>query len=280
MINEENSHWFWALGIAAMAVIAGLGYYYAWHVSNAPPPAARAPVEEAAPPQQAQQEPPPIQHPIEEAPAQPAEPEPAAPQKQVTLADSDAALRDALGQNANTRRALDILNPAGAIIRRFVATVDNLPRGRVASQIVPVQPVHGRFSVSTSGDALVISPKNAARYEPYVKLIEGLDTKALATIYVRHYGLFQEAYRELGYPKGYFNDRLVEVIDHLLDAPEIKGPIKVTQPKVLYEFADPELQALSAGQKAMVRIGPENAARVKAKLRDLRREITRRAPKG
>jgi hypothetical protein len=41
----------------------------------------------------------------------------------------------------------------------------------------------------------------------------------------------------------------------------------------MYEFADPELEALSAGQKVLIRIGPENAALIKAKLRDLRREL-------
>jgi hypothetical protein len=42
------------------------------------------------------------------------------------------------------------------------------------------------------------------------------------------------------------------------------------QPKVLYEFADPALEALPSGQKILLRMGPENAARVKAKLREIR----------
>ncbi len=40
-----------------------------------------------------------------------------------------------------------------------------------------------------------------------------------------------------------------------------------------YEFADPHLQALSAGQKMMLRIGPENARRVKAVLADVRKRL-------
>jgi hypothetical protein len=69
------------------------------------------------------------------------------------------------------------------------------------------------------------------------------------------------------------------VIDHLLAARLIEGPVKLVQRKVLYEFADPELEALSAGQKIMIRIGPENAARLKAKLLEIRRELVREAPK-
>jgi hypothetical protein len=92
-------------------------------------------------------------------------------------------------------------------------------------------------------------------------------------LYVRFYPLCQQAYVDLGYPNGYFNDRLVEVIDHLLAAPEMTGPIKLTVSHVLYEYADPEIEARSAGQKLLIRMGAENAAQVKAKLREIRREV-------
>jgi len=95
---------------------------------------------------------------------------------------------------------------------------------------------------------------------------------------VRFHPLLQQAYRELGYPQGNFNDRLVAVIDHLLATPAIEGPLRVVQPKVLYEFADPELEARSAGQKLLLRMGTANAARVKNWLREFRRQITAAPP--
>jgi len=52
----------------------------------------------------------------------------------------------------------------------------------------------------------------------------------------------------------------------------------LSQPKVLYEYADPSLQSMSAGQKIMVRMGPENEAKVKAKLREVRRLIVAQKP--
>lgn len=85
--------------------------------------------------------------------------------------------------------------------------------------------------------------------------------------------MFQQAYQDLGYPGRYFNDRFVEVIEHLLDAPEVRGPIRLLQPKVFYTFADPDLEALSTGQRILIRIGPDNAMKVKAKLKELRRII-------
>jgi len=65
------------------------------------------------------------------------------------------------------------------------------------------------------------------------------------------------------------------VIDHLLATPEPAAPLAVLQPRVLYEFANPDLEARSAGQKALLRMGPENERLVKAKLREFRGAITR-----
>jgi hypothetical protein len=108
-----------------------------------------------------------------------------------------------------------------------------------------------------------------------VKIVQNTDTAQLVAIYKQYYPLFQQAYADLGYPDGYFNDRLVEVIDHLLATPEISGPIRLKRPSVNYEFADAELENRSAGQKLLIRMGSENAAVVKAKLRELRQAVAK-----
>ncbi len=249
------------IGLAIAVVVGG---YLWWRHQNppAPPPVAKVEPPPAPAPTPAEPE---IEHPI--AQAAPAEPLPA-------LADSDAAIRKSLA-GAVGESALGEFLIASGIVRKIVATVDNLPRPRLSQKVVPIRPVPGNFVVSGSGDDAVIGADNAARYAPYVKAAEAIDTRKLVAVYVHFYPLFQQAYRELGYPKGYFNDRLVQVIDHLLLTPEIKGPIRVAQPKVLYEFADPELESRSAGQKLMMRIGVDNAQRIKAKLREIRRAVAR-----
>jgi Protein of unknown function (DUF3014) len=103
-----------------------------------------------------------------------------------------------------------------------------------------------------------------------VQLLESVNTSALVATYVRLYPLFQEAYKEQGYPKRYFNDRLIEAIDNALGAPNISTPIALTQPRVMHQFADAKLESLSAGQKIMLRMGSANEARVKAKLNEVR----------
>jgi hypothetical protein len=120
-----------------------------------------------------------------------------------------------------------------------------------------------------------IAPDNARRYEPFVRFVESVDVRRAADLYARHYRLFQGEYRGQGSPDRYFNDRAVAAIDHLLATPEVSGPVLLVQPKVLYRYADPALESLSAGQKALIRMGPDNAARLKVRLRALRAEIAR-----
>jgi hypothetical protein len=251
--------------VVALAIMGAVIWVYTQRGEpDLPPPPAPPQAAAPAPAPAAQDKP--IEHPIEAAPA--AQPLPA-------LADSDALFADTLTQLLGAQAVKDNVVVQGGV-RRVVATVDNLMREKLPQQTLPLKPVGGEFKVTQNIDGPVIGADNARRYEPYVKLLESVDTAKAARLYVQMYPLFNQAYRELGYPKGYFNDRLVQVIDHLLLAPEPAQPIRLTQPKVRYEFADPELAALSSGQKLLVRMGPDNEKRVKAKLRELRAAVAKK----
>jgi hypothetical protein len=249
--------------LIALVVIAVAGYEL-WRRTQAPapPPAPTASTEPAKPAETSSPAPKP-EHPIEAAAVQ---------ENLPPLAESDAAaayaLSDLLGKSA-----FDQLLMPESLVRHVVVTIDNLPRHQVAARLNPVQPVPGPLRITGGGNSIAVSGDNATRYGPYVKALEGVDSKKLVALYVHFYPLFQQAYVELGYPQGYFNDRVFQVIDHLLAAPEPGAKIALTQPKVLYEYADPALEDLSAGQKMMVRMGPANEARVKAKLREIRKQL-------
>lgn len=186
------------------------------------------------------------------------------------LDDSDSyfllALVDTFGEGLRPVLVND------ALIDKFVATVDNLPRKHVPEKIRPVNKLQGAFVADPTDDTerFSINPGNFSRYDLLVGLISNADPAVIVTSYQRFYPLMQESYERLGYPNAYFNDRVVEVIDHLLLTPTPEEPILVVQPHVLYEFADPELEALSSGQKLLLRMGGEHAARMKAVLRSLR----------
>lgn len=166
--------------------------------------------------------------------------------------------------------ALAALFYSDEFVRRFVVTVDSLAEKKLPRQRLLFKRVPGQFLVADEGGQRSIDPGNAARYAPYAQLATRIETQRLVNLYARFYPLFQEAYAELGRPNAYFNDRVVEVIDNLLATPDVAEPIPVVQPKVFFLYADPELEALSAGQKALLRMGSANAAQVKAKLRALR----------
>ena len=84
----------------------------------------------------------------------------------------------------------------------------------------------------------------------------------------------QEAYTGLGYPDGYFNDRLIAVIDHLLSTPAPDEPVRLIRPRVYYQYANPQLEALSGGQKLLLRMGSANAAKLRKLLQEIRAELT------
>lgn len=245
----------------AVVALGGLATLYFWPQSEDLP---RQTVES---PEQAPE--PAIRYPVESNEPT-AEPLPA-------LAESDNAIKAAImelfGQD------LSEFLYAQKIVHRIVATVDNLPREHVSAQLMPLKPVPGLPATEPIGASLFLSPGNASRYERYMRFVDAVPAQSLIAIYARYYPLFQEQYEKLGYPDRYFNDRVVEVVDHLLATPEIEEPVRLVQPRVLYEFADPKLESLSAGQKIFLRMGRANRDKLKTKLQKIRQALVTMAPK-
>jgi hypothetical protein len=270
-----------ALIAGLLVAIAGAGGTL-WWLYRAKPPAPAPYVEAPA----AAPEAPPASAPLADAgPKHPIEPLAAAsaPQPLPALEQSDAVVQAALADLLGRQGVMAFLHVDG-FVRRAVVTIDNLARPHAAPRLWPVQPTPGRLQRVVAGDAELIAPDNAKRYAPFVALVASVGPSQAAALYRRLYPLFQQAYAELGYPRGHFNDRLVEVIDHLLAAPEpkqppavrlteVKGEVPSTRPWVRYEFVDPQLESLSSGQKIMVRIGTTNAQRLKAWLGGFRQAI-------
>ena len=250
----------WLIAAVVAAAVAAGGWY--WYSGRAHPAAEAPPVRPAAP-QPAANAPPTISHPI---------PGEGAPTALPALNDSDPVVRDSLVGVFGRGAVEQFLVPQN-IVRHIVVTVDNLPRHKVAVELRPVKPTAGQAVSAAQGAVTTLGEANFERYAPLARVVQGTDVKALAVVYERLYPLFQQAYEDLGYPGKYFNDRLVEVIDNLLQTPEVPAPIPVVQPKVFWEYADASLENRSAGQKLLIRMGPQNARVIKAKLREFRAEI-------
>ncbi|HUO82412.1 MAG TPA: DUF3014 domain-containing protein [Gammaproteobacteria bacterium] len=263
----EEWGWWLAGGVAVAVLLVLLAVVY-FRGDDEPAP---APEQQPAEVEPVPAEDPGPEHPLPE--AEPG-PEPAdEPPPLPPLETSDASFTGALAELVEAEALRRHLTPEN-VIPRLVVTIDNLPREQVALRLRAITPVPGLFRPSGGEEEFELREEHFERYEPLVQLAESIDIDALVGTYRRYYPLFQKAYADLGYPSAYFNDRLVEVIDHLLDAPAVEPPIALTRPHVLYEYADPDLEALSAGQKVLIRIGPDNAEVVKEKLREIRAAVS------
>ena len=201
------------------------------------------------------------------------------------LDESDTYFKKALDNLLGRKAVLSFLSIDG-FARGLVATVNNLATDNAAAGMWPVKRTTGVIDTEARASGSVIGPGNAARYAPFVRFVEGIDTDRAVALYTGAYPLLQAAYEDLGFPGKYFNDRVVEVIDHLLATPDIAEPIKVKRIELvdasrppgaapLYVFEDPALEISSSGQKILLRIGRDNAAKLKTKLGDIRQRIAR-----
>ncbi len=253
--------------LAAVAVAAG----YYWLVRDVPEAVEPAPVVES---------PQPPRHPVPE-PAQP-EPDPVVfaerfeeelpVEPAIPLERSDSIVLAELVELAASESVLNLLEGTD-LVSRLVATVDSLDGKDLSERIRPVVNVPGLPQVVETEQSLVLDPDNAARYHNHVQGLMAVDPGQAAQFYLENYSWFQQAYEDLGYPQSYFNDRLVEVIDHLLAVRLPEQPPDLVRPEVLYEFEDAELEQQSWGRKALIRMGPENAGRVREWLLRFRTEI-------
>lgn len=242
---------------AVAAVSAGLFYMFGWHSQPSV----------VVSPTTAVQQQPAIANPIPDTPV---------PQALPALDGSDAFTMNELIALLGQPFVQKHLVPQD-LIRNLVVTIDNLPRKKIAKTRNPVVPIEGQID-DQSDAATTLGPVQYARYDEFVQGVMAVDSKQLVATYFKLYPLFQDAYKSLGYPNGYFNDRLVTVIDHLIATPYAKQPVELINGPGIYQFADPELESLSAGQKIIVRIGPDNGAKIRTKLKEIRALIASNPP--
>ena len=276
----------WLIALILVMLAAGAYYYVAVYQSQ---------VEEAPPPPMPsvaieKPEPEPVPAPVI---VEPVEEEfiAVAPEPEIVdeatilpaLADSDEVVVGSLSGLVGEASVMRFV-VSDNVISRIVASVDALTARQVPGQIMAARELGGEFLATANeqpvevirnaeGDPIPqyqLNPANYQRYDPQVELFEAIDTEELMALYRDYTPLLQQAYTELGYPDGDFNERLIEVIDDLLAAPEIYEPLRLIKPEAFYLLSNPDLEALPAGQKVLLRMGPKNTQRVKVKLQEIR----------
>jgi hypothetical protein len=187
-----------------------------------------------------------------------------------TLDTSDAVIQElAAGLSANPKLAAWLVNED--LVRRFTAAVDTIAAGKSpVAQLEFLRPKKA-FKVKNAGDGeLVIDPASYQRYDLVAAVVSSLDTEGTVALYRELRPLIDDAYAEISPPGRKFDDRLEKTFDQLLAVPVLDGPQQVEQLIVTYAWSDEELEGLSAAQRQLLRMGPENVSAIQAKLGEIR----------
>jgi hypothetical protein len=251
------------IALALLALLLAGIFAWRWLAGETPEDAAAPeiaePLPEEAPPGVAPEVPPVPE--VPEIPEEPAEPPP-------PLEQSDAWLR-AEAAGLSSHPSFPVWLASGDLVRRFVASVDNAADGSSPRAHLPFLAPRGPFRVTTRGERTIVDPRSFARFDAVAEAVASLDTARCAALYRRAKPLLDEAFRALGPADASFDDRLARGVGVLLATPVPTGDEELVQPKVFYEYADPELESLDPAQKHLLRMGPANVRRIQAKLREL-----------
>lgn len=240
--------------VLAAAIIGGVSYWRSAETAVEPPvaaqPVARKPAPVPEPPS------PGPATPVAPAPAvalEPAEPVVVLPE----LNASDSWLRTEL-----VGAAIPWLAET-ELIRTFASVLDNASRGDYPRNLLGFMAPSGKFEVRVSGNNTVPTPASYARYDAYAAALASVSPDRAADLFVTMDPLLSEALRELGIDDPQPLKLLAAAAAHVDGIPEQGSTPALARPKVMYTFADPELEGLLPLQKQLLRMGPENLAVVR-----------------
>lgn len=188
----------------------------------------------------------------------------AAPIELPPLDESDVLVRELVKQ-LSSHPSVAAWLATDDLIRSFTIGVTNVVEGKTPARQLPMLRPSSSFRVLERGDDLIIDPRSYERYDALAAAAASMDPAGSARLYATLKPRIDEAYRELG--NSPFDRTFERAIVLLLSTPVPDGPIRVEPRGVGYGFADPRLEALTGGQKQLLRMGPRNARAVQSSLR-------------
>jgi hypothetical protein len=186
----------------------------------------------------------------------------------VELDKSDDLVRQLAKEISSHPRIAQWLQSKG-LIRRFVAAVDNIANGLSPRAHIDFFLPPGDFVAVKRGNVYIADPEGYSRYHTVADVFVSLDSQQCVSLFRALKPLCQEAYRDLGYPDQDFEQTILRAIVELLETPAVEGDIVLEKAVLNYVMLDPELESLSDAQKHLLRMGPENAGAIQAKMREM-----------
>ncbi|WP_395338791.1 DUF3014 domain-containing protein [Ningiella sp. W23] len=189
---------------------------------------------------------------------------------------SDLAVKAAVVQAIRSPELTQLLVD-DALLDKFVINVSNLANEELTLKDNLLSPPEQNFAVYNQAERMWIDRSSFQRYTPYVDAFESVDTEELLNLFEQYRPVLTEKFAEISRPNESLEDAIIVAIDELLNTPQVPVPIEVYSDSVMYKFADPKLESLSAPQKQMIRMGPSNMRRLKDVLRDVKAELINRS---
>lgn len=186
-----------------------------------------------------------------------------------TLDESDEFVREQ-AEVLSSDGSISWLLATEELVRKFTVVVENMAEGGMPRDPVAFLAPREAFSVVKRDGKTYLNPEGYARFDRITEVLATVEaSQAVALLHLIE-PLVADAYAELGVREPDVDGRIVAAIDVLLATPEVSGPVELARPSVMYQFADAELEALAPAQKQLLRMGPENGARLRAKLEEIR----------
>lgn len=182
------------------------------------------------------------------------------------LNETDALVRE-LVEKVSSHPRLAAWLATDDLIRDFTIGVANVAQGQSATRQLTMLRPSASFQVIQRGSDLAIDPRSYKRYDGIAAAAQSIDPAGIARVYATLKPRIEDAARELGDTS--FDRTLERAIVQLLSTPVPDDPILVQTKGIGYEFKDQKLEALTNGQKHLLRTGPQNARAIKESLRKI-----------
>jgi hypothetical protein len=184
------------------------------------------------------------------------------------LDQSDGVVADLVRKLSSHPQVAAWLTTNG-LIRNFTVVVSNIADGNTPAKLLPPLRPRGPFEVIEQGGGVYADPRSYERYRPLADAVASIDAKGSASLYATLKPRIEEAHRELGQVDASFDRTLERAIVLLLETPVRSAPARLRPHGIGYAFASPADENLSPAQKQLLRMGPEHARAVQAKLREI-----------
>ena len=205
------------------------------------------------------------------------EPEPVAPEEITPVIVEPPITADTADEEA--RRVVDNLNagkPAAQfvagdyVVERAVALADHLRRGEVPYTLIPVSRPKQPFKILDDGLRVTIHPDSFERYDPFAQWIDGIDAEALVATYRKFSTVAAGALSAMGVTDVSINEVALAAVTEVISVPNVDLSAELMKQEANWVYVDPELEAMPALHKQIVRMGPINMELVQSKAREIR----------